>query len=252
MVTTPAPLRRIALALGTLTVVRVPVRGDVPPEDLRASTALYPLVGLVVGAVPAAVLLLPLPPLPRAALALAAWVVITGALHLDGWADCCDAAFAPPRASAEETRARRLDILKDPHVGTFGVVGLALLLIAKWSALVHVPAVAPLLAAPLARWAMVYVLYTHAPARPGGLGASFAGRVPLGTATVATVAVVLGVVFAAEAPLRVAAAVTAGVAAALVAGRLLSARFGGMTGDVCGATGEAAELAVLLALMAPA
>src|SRR5206468_8479613 len=97
------------------TVIRVPLQGGAAAGDLRSSLVAYPLVGALVGLFPAAVLALPLPPLPRAALALAAWVMATGALHLDGWADCCDAAFAPPLADAEETRRRRLAILRDPR-----------------------------------------------------------------------------------------------------------------------------------------
>lgn len=237
--------RTLLLAAGMLSVVRVRVPGRVSDEDLRASTSWYPLVGLGVGILPAGVLLLPLPPLPRAALALAAWVVVTGALHLDGWTDCCDAAFAPARPAAQSTRERRLAILKDPHLGTFGAAGLFLLLLAKWAALAHVPVVAPLLAAPVARWTMVHALATHPPARSDGLGATFAGQVPLARASAALMgAVLLPIGFGGD-PLRVVAAVAAGVAVALLAAAALVRRFGGLTGDVCGAAGEAAELAVL-------
>lgn len=244
-----ALLRRLVLATGTLTVVRLPVRGDASPEDLRESTALYPLVGLAVGSLPALVLLLPLPPLPRAVLALAGWVLASGAMHLDGWADCCDAAFAPARADAEETRARRLAILKDPHMGTFGVVGLVLLLLAKLAALVHLSWAAPLLAAPLGRWAMVYVLRAHPPARRDGLGAAFAGRVPLETATALVGATALLVIVASGDPLRGGLAVAAALAAAVAVARFLAGRFGGITGDLCGAAGEAVELVVLWAML---
>ncbi|HEX6039323.1 MAG TPA: hypothetical protein VFZ20_14825, partial [Longimicrobium sp.] len=68
-------MRRLLLAAGLLTPWRVPLRGDPSPGDLRQSTAFYPLVGLIVGLLPAGALLLPLPPLPRAALALLAWTV---------------------------------------------------------------------------------------------------------------------------------------------------------------------------------
>ena len=60
-----------------------------------------------------------------AALVLVVWAALTGALHLDGWADCCDALFVPV------DRARSLEIMKDPRVGGFGVVGLMLLLLVK-------------------------------------------------------------------------------------------------------------------------
>lgn len=244
-----APLRPLLLALGTLTVLRVPVRGEVSAAELRASTAFYPLAGVAVGIVPAGLLLLPLPPLPRAALALAAWVVVTGALHLDGWADCCDAAFAPARPDPEATRERRLAILKDPHVGVFGVAGVGLLLLGKWSALAHAPALAPLVAAPVARWVMVYALRAHPPARSTGLGAALAGSVRLWGATAVLLALLLPLVGTSELPFRLATAVVAGGAAGLVAARLLAERFGGVTGDVCGAAGEAAELAALWAFL---
>lgn len=244
----PLP-RAPALATGMLTVVRVPVRDPVSPEELRASTAWYPLVGGAVGAGPALVLLLPFPVLPRAVLALLVWVLVTGALHLDGWADCCDAALCPPGGDPAETRARRLAILKDPHLGTFGVVGVVGLLLGKWTALVHAGPVAPLLAAPLARWAMVYTLHTHRPARADGLGATLAGRLPLGIATLLTSALTLAAIGRSVAPFRAAMAVALGVLAGLAVGRFLAGRFGGVTGDVCGAVGEAVELAVLWALL---
>ena len=240
-----ALLRPFLLAVGTLTTVRVPLRGDVQKEELRAATAFYPLVGLLVGAVPAAVLLLPLPPVPAATLALVAWVGITGALHLDGWADCCDAAFAPPLASAAATRERRLGILKDPRLGTWGVLGIVLLLLAKWTALLYATPIAPLLAAPTARWAMVHALRAHPAARVDGLGAAIAGHGRLWTATGVLMAVVLPLIGTSSDPLRLAVVVIAGAAAALLAGEWLARRFGGVTGDVCGALGELAEVAAL-------
>ena len=242
----PAPLRPLLLSIGMLTTLRVPVRGEVSAGELRAATAFYPGVGLLVGLLPAAILLLvPLPPFPRALLALAAWTLATGALHLDGWADCCDAAFAPARATAEETRERRLAVLKDPHLGTFGAVGLALLLLGKWTALAYAPPIAPLVAAPTARWAMVHTLRAHPAARADGLGATLAGEARLWSATAVLMAIVLPLVGATDAPFRVAAAVIAAALTALLVGEILARRFGGVTGDVCGAVGEASELAAL-------
>lgn len=241
----PVRLRSLALAASTLTTLRVPIRGDVSPEELRASTALYPLVGLGIGALPAALLLLPIAPLPRAVLALAAWIALTGALHLDGWADCCDAAFAPGRSPEQ-----RLALLKDPRVGTFGAAGIVLLLLGKWTALASGPFWAPLLAAPIARWAMVWTLRSFAPARPDGLGATLAGRVPLPQATAILLGILLPLWALLGFTLGAVWALAMGVTAALLAGRFLAARFGGMTGDVCGAAGEAAELAALWAFVA--
>jgi adenosylcobinamide-GDP ribazoletransferase len=242
-------MRRLLLALGMLTLWRVALRGDPSPADLRQSTAFYPLVGLFVGLLPAGALLLPLPAGPRAALALAGWVVATAALQLDGWAHCCDAAFAPPRGDAEATRLHRIQVLTDPRLGVFGTAGVALLLLAKWSALAHVPAFAPLVAAPLARWGMVHALRTYVPARGEGVGASLAGDVPLWTATWIAIAVLGLITFASPDPSRTAMAVAVGTGASLVAAAFLVDRFAGITGGVLGAACELAELAVLWAFL---
>jgi len=244
-----ASLRPVALAVGTLTVIRVRVAGRVAPAELRAAVGFYPLVGLLVGALPALALLAPVPDLPRAVLALAVWVVVTGALHLDGWTDCCDAAFAPPRATAAETRTRRLAILKDPHVGVFGVAGLVLLLLAKWTVLIGAAPLAPLLAAPLARWTMVFALHAHPAARPDGLAATLGRSVPLNEATWILALILAPLTFLAAEPWRVAGAVAFGILSGLGVAALLARRFGGVTGDVLGASGEAVELAVLWALL---
>ena len=92
------------------------------------------------------------PPLVAGIVTLIVWVVLTGGLHLDGLADCCDGLFAS--VSPE----RRLEIMKDPHVGAFGVIGLILILFLKAAALASLTPVSSfgiLLAASLARWCIL-------------------------------------------------------------------------------------------------
>jgi adenosylcobinamide-GDP ribazoletransferase len=241
---------RLGLAVRTLTPLRVPPRGRVSDGDLRESAAFYPLVGLLVGLPPAGVLLLPLPDLSCAALALAAWVAASGAVHLGGWARACDAALTPGQADeAVPVRERRLRILRDHALGTFGAAGLFLLLLAKWTALVHAPAYAPLVAAVLARWALVHALRTYVPAREDGPGARMAGPVPLWRATLLAVALIAPVTFAAPEASLTGIAVAAGTAAALVTAAFLVDRLGGITFGAAGASAEAAELAVLWAFL---
>jgi adenosylcobinamide-GDP ribazoletransferase len=235
------PLRHLALAAGALSLVRVPVRGDVTPADQRASTAWYPLVGLALAAFPTAALLAPLPGLPRAALALAVWVIVTRALSLRGWAACCDA-FSSPVYRDDETR---LVLLEDAPVGAVGVAGIVLLLMAKWAALAEVGPAAPLVAIPLARWMMVYALRSYPAAR-----ADAASRaVPLSLATAVAAAVLVPLTVFSPVPVRIAVAVTLGMLAGLIALELLTARLRGINDATPGAAVELTELAVLWAFL---
>jgi adenosylcobinamide-GDP ribazoletransferase len=120
------------VALTFLTIVPVPFRSCPSSADVGRSRFWFPVVGLLLGAVLGAAargaVLLNSPAL-GALLVLALWVVLTGALHLDGLCDLCDglAAARPPE--------ERFRILRDPHLGTFGLVGGVLLLLAKFVAI---------------------------------------------------------------------------------------------------------------------
>src|SRR5438874_9058266 len=112
---------RSALALLTIMPVQA-AAAEVPARALPC----YPLVGLLLGLLLAGVgagLHWVFPHPVTAVLLVALWVGITGGLHLDGVADSCDALFAAT------SPVRRLAILRDVHHGTFGVVGLILLLV---------------------------------------------------------------------------------------------------------------------------
>jgi len=237
------------VALGTLTSLPVRGGGEIGRDELVASTAYYPFVGLVVGAAVAVAWTFPAPPELRAGIALALWIAVTGALHLDGWADCCDAALAPDRGAGAASRAWRLSILKDPHVGSFGVIGLIVVLLLKWIALSRVPAAAPVVAAVTARGVVAIVLRAFPPARPDGLAAAFAGRARAMVAGIAALAILAALAVLTHETVRIAIAAAAGCTAALFLARALARRFGGVTGDVCGAAAELAELAALFAFI---
>ncbi len=231
------------MALGFLTVLPVGER-RVATEDGagRWATAWFPVVGLLIGAMLYAAMSLPVPAIPRAALVLALWVGVSGGLHEDGWTDCLDAAFAPT------SRARRLEILKDPHIGAHGASGLAILLLLRFAALTSVPASAVLVAPVVGRWAMVLSLAHTTPARPTGLGVRFALSARPVAATLTT-AIALGGLALVVSPGRLLAAWSLGAFTGGACALFLSRRFGGLTGDGHGAVGLAAELAALWAFL---
>lgn len=212
--------------------------------------AFYPLVGALIGAGLAGLAGLlgriglgQAAPLLPAALVLAAWAGLTGALHLDGWADCCDALFVPV------SRERRLEIMKDPRLGSFGAAGLILLLLVKLAALDGAMrssyALLALIAIPaLARWAAVIAAKAYPSARPGGMGDFFRrglGRRELVIATVLAALAAAGLLW------RGLILWAAAGLALLALVSLARARLGGLTGDVYGAIIELAEAAALVA-----
>ena len=231
----------LAVSVRFLTILPVPGGTDTH-RGLPWAPAFFPLVGLVVGLAVALVLAAPLPALPRAALALLVWIVLTGGLHEDGWMDVLDGVFAPVRPQD------RLEILKDPRVGAHGATGGGALLLIRFAALAAVaPAAAPV-AALLGRSAMALSLATAPPARRTGLGAQFATH-PRGIeASVGAFALLLFLGDWAGWGRIGLATLFAGIAAVTWSWFLVR-RLGGLTGDGHGAVGYLAEVAALLAFL---
>jgi adenosylcobinamide-GDP ribazoletransferase len=220
--------------------------GRTDDPDGRA-VAWLPLVGAALGALAGTAALGAARIGPHAiavAIAFGATIVLSGAIHLDGFLDGCDALFA------SVSPQRRLEILKDPRHGTFALAGLAVLmplwLAALWALAPSTYPLALAFAAACARWSAV-VQPVRAPAlRPGATTTALAAKPPLMTLALgATLVVALAVPFA----WRGAAALAA---AAIVAAAALSwsrGRLGGhLAGDAYGFAIVLAEVAVLLAL----
>jgi len=235
-------MRNIRTAFGLLTTLRIRLPDDWQPGDSGRASVWYPLVGLVIGALTWLAwrgCTVVLPTFVAAALALIVWVALTGGLHLDGLADCCDGLFV------SASRERRLEIMRDPHVGAFGAIGLSLILLLKLAALASLtPAtsLAILLAASLSRWCILPAALLPA-ARPDGLGADFASGFQRSSIIVGAL---LPFGLAAALGLHGLSAALAGLAVAASVLLFARARIGGVTGDVFGMLVESVEAAVLL------
>jgi adenosylcobinamide-GDP ribazoletransferase len=234
------------LALGFLTVLPVPATGY-RPDGLGQAGRWFPAVGLLLGALLALAFagLAALFPAPLVAVGVVAvWAVLTGGLHLDGLADCCDGLLAPV------DRERRLAIMADPRLGAFAGIGLILALALKIAAVgaLAVPWPALLLAPTWARW-LILLAARQPSARPGGMGDAFrSGLTPAVWLWAAVVPLALTV---AVAPTwRGLAAVIAAHAVALGTLAVARRRLGGVTGDVFGLVVELGELAILLTFAA--
>jgi adenosylcobinamide-GDP ribazoletransferase len=259
----------LRLALSFLTAVPMRAEADAPlPGALGRAAMWFPLVGFGLGLILAGAHLafsLLFPPLLAAALTVVAWAGLTGGLHLDGLADCCDGLLA------SATPERRLDIMRDPRLGAFGVVGLTLFLILKILAVASLPALGVFhdsywmvgglpntyfpvgffaLATSMSRW-LIVLAASQPLARPGGLGADFKqGLTPHVMALAALVPLVwvtLGLILGGW---QMLAAIALAHLAALAVVAMARARLGGVTGDVFGLTVELSELVILLAFAA--
>lgn len=256
----------VALAATFLTRLPVPVtvRSPVTPEMLARSLRLYPLIGAGIGAGAAAVLGLALwaglPPWPAATLALAALIMVTGALHEDGLADIADG-FGGGR-----DRMAKLAIMRDSRVGTYGVLALVLIVLLRAGALAAIigtaagdvstgaeTGLAALVAGgALSRAGPPLIMRLLKPARADGAAASH-GRPGHGTCLAAVGTAILIAGLALVPVLGLLAAAVVGLAAAFATAglaRLAQRQIGGYTGDVLGAAQQIAETAVLLAIAA--
>jgi adenosylcobinamide-GDP ribazoletransferase len=209
----------------------------------------FPLVGLVLGmllvAAHAAASALVGPAL-AAVLVVALWAALTGGLHLDGLADCCDGLLV------SAPRERRLEILRDPRVGSFAVTGVVLALLLKTAAVYSQPSALPgLLLAPVwARWWILLAARRPA-ARPGGLGSSFAETLTTRTLALASLLPLVLLGLAMWWNVRSLIGVALGGVTCLGVLRLAQVRIGGVTGDVLGAVVELSEIALLVGLAQP-
>lgn len=240
--------RACAAALQFLTIAAPLLRRPFSQRELGAAVGWFPLVGLALGGLLAGADLL-LSALwhgsgLQIALILTLWVVLTGALHVDGFLDTCDGLFGG------RSPEQRLEIMRDPHVGSFAVVGGVLLMLLKWNALwtAHDRTIALLLAPTLGRWCIAWALVSYPYARAEGLGRALKDHAGARQLILATLfaGLTLGCACVWAGPWVLAAAAAAFVGAWLLS-RWARARIPGLTGDVYGAICEVSELIVLVA-----
>lgn len=235
------------IALQFLSSLPVRLPGMPTPNEMGRSLLFYPVVGLLFGLLLwlASHLLQGAPAPLHAALLLTLWVLLSGALHLDGLADSADAWLG-----GFGDRERTLQIMKDPRSGPIAVVVLVLVLLLKFCALwvlVERGAGGWLVLAPVVgRAAMLGLFMTTPYVRQGGLGAALAEHLPRKAAGWVLLGSVLACMGLGGSPGVSMLLLSLGVF--LWLRRLMCKRLGGTTGDTAGAMVELLELAVVVGL----
>ena len=245
------PLAEMVHALGFLTRLPIPLIRTLDPPPLSQTMRMFSIVGALLGASVGAIMIglqsLHVPILLAALLAVAAGLLLTGALHEDGLADMADG------IGGGKTRERRLEIMRDSRIGSYGALALGIAVSARMLALaglITLPWTTILLltaaAGAFSRAMVVDLLWATKPARSDGLS-FYAGR-PSRNVAVFTIVVGLALSLSTGFLVRPEAGVIAvglGLATTAVLRRMAVRQLGGQTGDVCGAVQVTCEVVML-------
>ncbi len=239
-------IKPLLVALQFLT--RIPVEFVKKPTDLEVaqSVLFYPVVGLFIGIILTVINanLYEVSDFLRASIVVIAWVVITGALHIDGLADSVDA-WAGGLGDKEKTLA----IMKDPNCGPMGVVSIVLLILVKFSVVASIPAENYLLLifVPVLARAVILLLFLSTPyAREEGIASEYFVLF----LKKANIIVLIIVALLSLAILQIQAMIVVSIVVLLFAYLRwqMTKRIGGFTGDTAGALIEITEIVVLIVL----
>ncbi len=235
----------VIIAFQLLTRLPTPPLEKITPHNLGRSLLYYPLVGLVIGLLLAALnwLLFSATIELTAALVLILWVIITGGLHLDGLGDSADAWIG-----GYGDRKRTLEIMKDPYCGPAAVVAILLVLITKYASIQHVTEYSQYLALiiiPVLSRSFIVVLFLTTPyVRQNGLGESLATHLPRTQAWFVVCSVILiSILLLKSAGLILLLSALLGF---IVLRWWMLARLKGTTGDTAGAMVELLEVVLLV------
>jgi adenosylcobinamide-GDP ribazoletransferase len=249
----PDPLLIADVVTAFMLLTRLPIarfaRFGAPPDLARCVWA-FPLVGVAVNGMGGLVYWLAhrvgMPPLLAAAWTLAATMIVTGAFHEDGLADTADG------FGGGSTRVRKMEIMRDSRIGSYGALALLLSVVVRMAAMAAlgrpgIVAIAMILAGMLGRSGMLLLLLLLPPARDDGMGAS------MGKPRTEAIALGLGLAMVAAflslPGLPAIVAVALGFSSSLVVARLAHMQIGGHTGDLLGASEVITECVVLTVMV---
>jgi adenosylcobinamide-GDP ribazoletransferase len=249
------PLAELVHALKFLTRLPIPLGRTIDPPPFNQTLRMFSVAGALIGLLISVVLIAGqfarLPSMMTALIAVAIGMIVTGALHEDGFADTADG------LGGGKTRERRLEIMRDSRIGTYGALALIVavgLRVIAYSSLLQmpVPAIVMVVVASqsFSRALMVDLLWATPPARNNGLS-HYAGQPPR---AVAMFAILVGLALTLFAGYytsfgNAVLALGLGLAATALIRRQAVRLIGGQTGDICGAAQVACEITMLTAFL---
>lgn len=240
-------MKRFLIALQFLTILPIKIKSEIKEENFGRSLVYFPIVGILIGlllAVTAHILVF-LPRMVLGAFILLISIIVTGGIHLDGFADTCDGFYG------SKPKEKILEIMRDSRIGVMGVIGIVCLLLLKFTLIVNIPKnilwKSLIMMATFARWSQVLACYTSKYAREEGKAKYFieyADRRGIIIGGMLTF-----VLFLLLAKLKGVMLFILAFAAIFLFINYVKKKIGGMTGDTIGATSEVAEVAVFFFTM---
>ncbi|MFH1823738.1 MAG: adenosylcobinamide-GDP ribazoletransferase [Candidatus Firestonebacteria bacterium] len=239
-------MRNFLIALQFLTRIPVKIQREIKESDLVNSVVFFPLAGLILGLILVGtnfILSLFLPSFASLLLTFAVYLLLTGCMHLDGFADTIDGLYGG------KTKEEIFKIMDDSHLGAMGAVWLFIILILKVFLLVNFNIsnlnIAFILMPVLSRTGIILQMFFAPPAKNNGLGSIFCKKVPfkqlimaIGFSFLISLLVGLNGIFA---------FLITTVISILIALYFVK-KIGGITGDIFGFTVEIIEICVLIIL----
>lgn len=233
-------MKRFLLALQFLTILGFKTKPEITEEDLGRSLIYFPIVGLFIGLFLALIFnILGFLSYPvKIILILIIYIIITGAIHLDGFIDTCDGLYAG--RSKEEILA----IMRDPHTGAMGVIGLVCLLLFKFVVFLSLPEEilikTLIVVVVFGRWSQVFSCYISKDTLQEGTARYFIEYVDTKTIFFTTL-FTLGLSLML---LKVKSVVSFLISGFIVFSfvNFVKRKIGGVTGDTVGAASEVAEI----------
>jgi len=244
----PEMIYKFLLAVQFLTIIPVRLKRPPSPQDKADSAIFFPVAGLIIGIILYAgyiILHKIFPQFLADILILIFWVFVTRGMHLDGVADVFDGFYEG------NGREKVLQIMKDPHIGAIGALGLLLFVLLKFGGIHSMPGnIKPgfLLVVPsIARGTMVVLAYLLPYARIDGTGRDFVNGIKIKQAIAA---ILISVISISILGMRAAGVMTINVLVVFMLYLYFKKRINGITGDCLGFTCEVSEISSMLVLCA--
>ncbi len=225
---------------------------DLKEDNYSKSTVFFPIVGVIIGGILAifnTIISQFMPPMLSAIFLVVVWIFITGALHLDGFADTIDG------FCASNDRAEILRVMSDTITGQKAVVAIVMLLLLKCTIIQSIEedikTAMFLLTPTISRYLMILTMKISKPARNDGLGKLFIGRIGCAEFIVASfITILLVCLISIFLPDKISGILAFGIAGIITWCFIhySNRKIGGMTGDTLGAINEIAEVVILLVI----